>query len=173
MDSKITKTGSELFQQYLTSHKDQVKDRSTEGFYHVNVVAEAYSQGFSDGEKSGKKDFISEFVKQEVEKFTDKANQIYILSKRIISFLSDKSFKVSSLHINLSFQRPSVIIAISDEQLNNDEFVKIAYSKMFEIKEIYSKLFEEYLDIGLVSSDNLDEELLKDDGFGYKENYGE
>lgn len=163
--------GSESFQQYLKLHNEHVKDRGSEGYYHVNVVAEAYAQGFCDGEKSGKKDIVSEIVKQEIEKFTQKANQIYILSKRIISHLNKQSYKVSSLHINLNFKRPSVIISVSDEQLNNDEFVKLAYSKMFEVKDIYTKLFGEYLDLGLVSFDNLDKNLLKEDGFGYIEEY--
>ncbi len=173
METKVTKIGSESFHQYLKKHKAQVKDKNFDSYYPVNVVAEAYTQGFSDGEKSGKQDFISEIIKQEVEKFTQKANQIYILSKIIISYLNEKSFLVSSLHINLTFQRPSVIIAVSDKLLNNDDFVKTAYDKLFEIKNIYSKLFDEYLDVGLVASDNLDIKLLVEDGFGYKEDYSE
>jgi hypothetical protein len=170
--SKIV-TNSELFQQYLEKHKDQVRDKSSEEFYHVNVVAEAYNQGFKDGEKSKRKDIIDELVKKEIEHFTQKANQIYILSNRIISHLNENSYKTCSLHLNLTFQRPSVIIAVPADQLVDDEFINIAYSKMLEIKEIYTKLFNEYLDIGLVSSENLDEEMLLSDGFGYKEVYFE
>lgn len=169
----ISMTRPEFFQQYLTKHKDKVKNSSTEGYYHVNVVAEAYSQGFSDGKKSGEKDFISEFVKKEVEKFTNKANQIYILSQRVKEFITENSYQINSLYINLSFNRPAVIIAISNQYLNNDDFVKLVYNKIFEVKEIYTKLFNEYLDIGLVSSDNLNEDLLLEDGFDYKETYNE
>jgi hypothetical protein len=163
--------GTDSFQDYLKKHKEDVRDRGVEGYYHVDVVAEAYSQGFCDGKNSSRKDIISELVKQQLEKFTERANQIYILSKRIISHLKDKNYSVDSLHINLTFNRPSVIIAVPEDQLNDDDFVKYSYSKLFEIKDIYSKLFNEYLDLGLITSKDLDSSLLEEDGFGYKEVY--
>ena len=168
-----TLTNSELFQKYLEKHKDQVKTESKDGFYHVNIVAEAYTQGFLDGKKTGEKNFVDELIKTEVDKFMRKANQIYILSKELISYLEESSFKVSSLHINLSFQRPSVILAVSPVLLNDDFFTKTAYNKMFDIKEIYLKIFNEYLDMGFVSTNNLDIESLKNEGFGYNERYHE
>ncbi len=173
MDLITAQTGSDSFQQYLSKHKNVVRDKSSAGYYHVDVVAEAYTQGFTDGKNSGEQDFISNIVKQEVEKFTQRANQIYILSKRLISYLTKYKYCVSSLHIKLSFSKPSVIISVSDEFLNNDKFIQLAYSKMFEIKDIYSKLFDEYLDLGLVSANNLDISLLEEDGFGYKEVFSE
>jgi hypothetical protein len=57
---KTITTGSELFNNYLNKFKDEVRSKSSDKYYHVDVVAEAYSQGFSDGEKSGKKEFIED-----------------------------------------------------------------------------------------------------------------
>ncbi len=171
MSVPVPASNSDLFYQYLDSFKGEVKSRSTEGYYHVNVVAEAYNKGFSDGKKSGKSEFLKLIVSNEIEKFSQKANQIYILSKNVISFLEERKFKVAGLYINLSPKRPSVIISVSNEFLNDDSFVEIAYSKIYENKNIFTKLFNEPLDIGFLSSDNLDEKLLKEDGFGYVEKY--
>lgn len=171
MSVEIPVSNSDLFYQYLDTCKGEVKSRSTEGYYHVDVVAEAYNKGFSDGKESGKSEFLNLIVSNEVEKFTQKANQIYILSKNVISYLEEKDYKVSGLYINLSPGRPSVIISVSNEFLNDDSFVETAYSKIYENKGIFTQLFNEPLDIGFLSSDNLDEALLREDGFGYIEKY--
>lgn len=171
MEVKVPISNSDSFYKYLDTCKGEVKSRSTEGYYHVNVVAEAYSKGFSDGKKSGKNEFIKLIISKEIEKFTQKSNQIYILSKNVISLLIEKDFIVSGLHIKLDNNRPSVIISIPNEFLNNDSFVEIAYSQVHDNKNIFTKLFNEPLDIGFLSSENLDDNLLKDDGFGYVEKY--
>lgn len=171
MKTKVSYNHSDLFNKYLDECKGEVKSKSSEGYYHVDVVAEAYTKGFSDGKKSGEKDFIKNIISNEIEKFTQRANQIYILSKNVISYLNTKKYNISSLHINLTLGRPSVIISVNNDQLNDDTFIESAYSKIFENKNIYLKLFNENLDIGLVSSDSLDGNLLEEDGFGYIEKY--
>lgn len=171
MSVAITPSNSDLFHKYLDTCKGEVKSKSSEGYYHVNVVAEAYTRGFSDGKQSGQSEFMELLISKEIEKFTQKANQIYILSKNVISLLLENKFEVSGLYINLSPNRPSVIISVANEFLNDDNFVEIAYSKVYENKKIFTKLFNEPLDIGFISSDNLDEDLLKEDGFGYIEKY--
>lgn len=171
MSVAITNSNSDLFHKYLDTCKGEVKSKSSEGYYHVNVVAEAYSKGFTDGKQSGQSEFMELLISNEIEKFTQKANQIYILSKNVISLLKENKFDVSGLYINLSPNRPSVILSVSNEFLNDDNFVEIAYSKVFENKKIFTKLFNEPLDIGFLSNENLDEDLLKEDGFGYIEKY--
>lgn len=75
MSSKTSPINSELFHKYLDSCKGEMKQKSTDGYYHVNVVAEAYNKGYSDGKKSGKKEFLKLIIANEIEKFTQKANQ--------------------------------------------------------------------------------------------------
>ncbi len=170
MSTATSKSGTELFSKYITKYKDQVKSESAEGYYHVDIVAEAYNQGFSDGKSSGKKDFIEEAMKNKIERFVQKANQVYILTQNLISFLGKEGFVVDSFYINPFPSCPMVIVSVSDETLLNDLFVEIAYEKILENKAIFSKLFApSSLDISLVSSNNLDSNLLKEDGFGYKE----
>lgn len=166
-----TSSNSDLFHNYLHSLKDEVQTNATDGYYHVNVVAEAYSKGLSDGKKLGKEEFFNTIISDEIEKFTQKANQIYILSKRTISFLKEQKFDAKGLYINLRPSRSSVIISVDNSILNDDKFVEIGYQNLFESKKIFEKLFNESLDIGFMSNDNLDENLLKEDGFGYIENY--
>ena len=163
--------GAELFQKYLRKHNNKVRHSSTDGFYPVNVVAEAYSQGFEDGSRSGQKDFVTGFIKREVDKFTDRANQVYILSKVIISHLAEKGYRCGSLHLNFSLGGPRVLLAYPGVQMLDDAFVELAYAKVFEAKDIYDKLFGEHLDMGLVSSTDLDHEVLQAEGFDYKEQY--
>ena len=167
----IDKQGTELFQKYISQYKDEVKHESSENYFHVDVVLDAYSKGLSDGKAIGEKDFMTKLVKNQIEKFVQKSNQIYILSQNIISTLNKEGYKVSALYIDITPNRPSVILTVSNDLLLNDEFVKLSYSKLFENREMYFKLFDEMLDIGLVSADNLDTDLLTADGFGYKEHY--
>ncbi|MEZ5001863.1 MAG: hypothetical protein R2730_02400 [Chitinophagales bacterium] len=162
---------SDSFNRYLDSVKDQVVNEEKKDYYSVDVVAEAYSQGFSDGEKRGKQDIFRIIFKNKIENFTQKANQIYILSKNTISHLKEHGFKVKSLHINLRIDSLRVVIVVANDLLVDDTFINIAYSKVIDNKKIYDELFDETLDIGLISGDNLDEDLLVEDGFGYIEKY--
>ena len=164
-------TNIDAFNQYLDNCKEAVRSNPSEGYYHVNVVAEAYNQGFSDGKKSAKKDFTAFVVAQEIEKFAHRANQIYILSKNLINHLKEQGFQAKGLFINLSFKNPSAIIVVTNMLLNNDEFVEKAYAKMFINKNIFFELFHQTLDTGFIANDNLDEAALKADGFEYLEKY--
>ncbi|MEM7551649.1 MAG: hypothetical protein AAF363_18335 [Bacteroidota bacterium] len=170
MSSTVLDTGTELFGKYISKYKNHVKTESTEEYYHVDVVAEAYTQGFSDGKNSGKKDFLDEILKNKVEKFIQKANQVYILSQNLISYLSKEGFKIHSFYINPFPSCPKVVLSVHGELLTNDKFVELAYAKILENKNIFEKLFTPTtLDISLVSNENLDPSLLKEDGFGYHE----
>lgn len=166
---KVISDKSDLFHEYILKYKDEAKAENIDGYFHVDVVAEAYQQGFSDGEKKGKQDIVATLAKRESELFTRKANQIYILTHNIISFSKDKGYLIDSMHINLTPSFPKIVIAVSSKLLTNDEFVEQAYAKIFENKKIFSQLFPEPLDIGLVSSDTLDHGLIKEAGFGYSE----
>lgn len=171
MSTSTIPANSDLFLEYLNTCKGEVKSKSQEGYYHVDVVADAYNQGFNDGEKQAKEDFMNKMIAKEIEKFSQKANQIYILSKVVIDCLEKNHFEPDGLHINLKMNKPSVIISVKNELLNNDDFVNLAYEKAFENKDIYLKLFGETLDIGFVASNDLQINILKEDGFGYSEIY--
>lgn len=171
MSVRTAPSNSDLFIKYLDTCKGYVKSRASENYYPTNVVAEAYTAGFKDGKNSGEKSFLKNLVSNEIEKFTQKAQQIYILSKTLVELIQSEGYSASGLHINLSYKRPSVIISVSDEFLNNDKFVRLAYRKIHENQNIYTSLFQEYLDMGIVAADNLDENLLREDGFGYTEIY--
>jgi hypothetical protein len=168
MSANVKLSDPYLFQQYLDKYQGEIRDKGSDSYYHINCVAEAYNQGFEDGKKSSKKDFIEDLINKEIEAFLLKANHIYLLSKSII-----KLFNANSLHINISFNRCSAIIAVNDESLNNDDFINAIYGEIFEAKKVYAETFnDEYLDLGVVSSENLDIAILEQDGFNYKEIYG-
>ncbi|MEM6738337.1 MAG: hypothetical protein AAF620_19945 [Bacteroidota bacterium] len=166
----ITNGGSETFIQYLNSIKDQVKKDSSDGYYHVDIVADAYSQGYQDGQKSGKKDFIKKVLKERIERFTQTANQVYILTSKLVSVLKDSDYDVVSFHIDLNTTCPRSLIVVDIEILNDDKFVYLAYSTIKELKDVFKKIFaDSMLDMSIIGSENLEYSLLSEDGFGYSE----
>ncbi len=164
-------TGISLFNTYLSKHQEVCKDsKINDSYYHVNVVAEAYQQGLNDGKNIGRQDFIDKIMKSSAEKFAEKATQVYILTKNILSALSKNGYTVSSFHINVFHSNPKVIISVDNQQLLDDEFVELAYTKIFEIKSTFNNLFDSTLDMGIMGNENIDLELLSQDGYEYSEN---
>lgn len=162
-------TGTELFYAYLNKFKDDVRSKSSDNYYHVDVVADAYSQGFCDGEKSGKKEFVDAIIKNRIEKLTQKANQVYILTNLVVTFIKNSGYSVNSFYINIFHESPKVIIAVDNDLLINDDFIEKSYLKVFEMKHIFNTLFDVTLDMGLVGAAELDIESLSDDGYEYSE----
>jgi hypothetical protein len=171
MSQEVNTSGStESFYKYLTQHKGQVVRESRTGYYHVDVVADAYHQGFKDGKESGKKDYLEEINKNRLDKFVQRATQVYLLTKNVVTYLEQHRFPVLSIYLDILANCPRVIISVSNDQLNNDQFVELAYAKLSEMKRIFTNLFDSNLDMGLISSEDLSQELLLEDGFGYSEN---
>ncbi len=166
--STPNKNYDKSFQEYLNTCKGEVANQKKENFYSVDVVAEAYSTGYADGKSNGVSQFIQDILSKEMENFSAKANQIYILSKKVVRKVG---VDANGLFLNLSIERPSAIISISEEKLIDDKFIDEVYLYIFELKTIFSKLFDETLDISLVPSETLEVDLLDEDGYTYHENY--
>lgn len=169
-DTKEKTTGLVQFNSYLESHQGYAKnEKVSDLYYHVNVVAEAYDKGLSDGKNIGRQEFVEKIMKSSAERFTEKANQVYILTKNMVNFLGTNNYKVDSFHINIFHTNPKVIFAVNNEILLDDKFVELAYTKIHEFKCTFKKIFESTLDMGLIDGENLDLELLSQDGFEYSE----
>lgn len=168
---QIEKTaGLNLFNSYLTDNKHQAKDsKINDLYYHVNVVAEAYTKGFEDGENTGKKDFLDKLVQSTTEKFIEKANQVYLCTKSTLTALLKERYLVHSFYINIFHQNPKVIIVVPNEMLLNDDFVEFSYMKIHEVKCSFNSLFNSTLDMGIMGSEDLDQKMLSKDGFDYCE----
>lgn len=106
---------------------------------------------------------------ESAERFTQKANQVYILTNVAIDYFRKNGYSVNSFFINIVHPNPQAIITVDNAQLLDDDFVQLAYSKLFELKKIFSKLFDNTFDIGLLASDSLDLQSLKEDRFDYSE----
>lgn len=169
MSTTLNKIGTDRFHSYLQKHKNEVQNSSSENYYPENVVADAFSEGFNAGEESGKQDFLSKLIKKKIEELTQKANQVYILTNRMVDFLKKKNYSVDSFYISVFHENPKVIITVSNTLLIDDEFVDYAYSKVFELKRIFNDLFEGALDMGIMGSEFIDTESLINDGFEYSE----
>jgi hypothetical protein len=163
-------TGINLFNNYLSRHQEFSKQTKVNHFYyHVDVVADAYGQGLKDGKNIGKKDFIDKIMKSTAERFAEKANQVYILTKNTLSYIIGKGYDVNSFYINIYHNNPKVIIAVDNKYLLDDDFVEFAYSKIYDAKNTFTSIFDNTLDISLAGTENLDIELLEQDGFEYSE----
>lgn len=168
-------TGTEQFQSYLRKHNDDVRNTAANNYYPANVVADAFSQGFNAGEKSGKQagkeEIIAQLLKNKVEELTQKSTQAYILTSRIVKHIKNTGNRVHSFHLNIFHENPKVIIAVKNDLLLDDDFVMDVYKRIFEIKEIFDELFGVDLDMGLIGSNDLDLELLSEDGYEYSEQF--
>jgi hypothetical protein len=133
------------------------------------VVADAYSRGYSDGEKSAKKEVMDMIMQKAKERFVEKANQVYLSSKALVSHLSANEYSVNKIYINIFHKSPKVIVSLNESLLLNDEFVEFAYTKIHEMQCSFHSLFQNTLDLSLISTTDLDEELLAKDGFDYSE----
>lgn len=170
LNANFPVSGMASFNTYLSTHTLEAESSKVSNLYfHVNVVAESYSQGFKDGQISGNKEFYNRFVEKTKEKFFEKANQVYLSAKSLIDSFLKKDYKVEKIYINVFHKSPKVIVVISEELLLDDSFVEYAYTKIHEKQCSFHSLFENTLDLSLVSSTDLNEELLKLDGFQYSE----
>lgn len=166
----VNTSGINLFNHYLELHSANAKtSKINDLYYHVNVVADAYTKGYSDGEKSAKKEVMDLIMQNAKEKFIEKANQVYLSAKAMVNHLSAKDYKVEKIYINIFHKSPKVIVALDGEMLLNDEFVDFAYSKIHEMQCSFHSLFQNTLDLSLISTTDLDEVLLAKDGFDYSE----
>lgn len=164
------KVGVDNFNNYLKNNAHNAEStKKSDLYYHVNVVAEAYSEGFQKGEQSGENNFADLLVGKLKDKIYDHLTQIYVTGKAISTYFAENNYKVNKLYINTSFNKPKIIISVPEEQLLDDEFVEFAYQKIHDMKCNFNAMFRNTLDLSLVESDNLDESLLISDGFGYSE----
>ena|SRR5690554_3514845 len=167
--TSTTKSGTDQFNAFLSNFKDLAIKEKAANFYHVDIVADAYNAGFNDGQKSGKQEFVEDLIKKRSEKFSHMATQVYILTQVAISHLKNEGYKSKKFFINIAHENPKAIIAVDGQMLLDDDFVKIAYAKLRELKTIFNRLFNCTFDIGLVSYDDLDEQSLIEDLYEYSE----
>jgi hypothetical protein len=169
MKKTLDNTGLESFNEYILNYKESARAEGSKEYFHVDVVADAYQAGFKKGKNAGEKQFIENLIAERNETFMELATLIYISSKRVVDYIKSLNYSPISLHINLSPDKPSVIIAVPNDALLDDDFIDRAYEKLFEIRDSYEKISNKMLDIGYIGGDNIDETLLKLDGFGYAE----
>lgn len=162
--------GISQFNNYLEFHSAGAKtSKISDLYYHVDVVADAYTKGYTDGKQSAKQEVMDLIMQKAKEKFLEKANQVYVSAKAMVSHLSAKDYKVERIYINIFHRSPKVIFALNSELLLDDEFVEFAYTKIHEMQCSFHSLFQNTLDFSLVGTTDLDDELLAKDGFDYSE----
>lgn len=166
----IPQSGMSDFNAYLGRHASEAKaTRLNDSYFHVNVVADAYNQGYIDGKKCSTDEFMDEFMEKMWEKFVEKANKVYLSAKSLTDAFSSKKYPVEKIYINIFHKNPRVIVSVDESLLLDDDFVTFAYPKIHEIQKSFYSLSKSTLDLSLVGTDGLDEELLKQDGFEYSE----
>lgn len=158
------------FNNFLDSFKDSAREEISKDYFHVDVVAEAYTQGFKDGEDSSKKSFIHDLIDKQIEGYKQRYLQAYILTNKVINKLSSINKKAKEFYINIHETNPKVIISIDDNFLLDDYVIETAYEEVFKSQELFNSIFtKHHLDISFVGSNNLDKSLLDCDGYNYFE----
>src|SRR6476646_7373876 len=146
-------SGIRQFNDYLRSHSGGAKaSKISDLYYHVNVVAEAYSRGYTDGKKSAKEEVTNLILEKAKEQFIEKANQVYLSAKALVNHLSTKDYKADKIYINIFHKSPKVIVALENNMLLNDEFVEFAYTIIHDMQCSFHSLFHSTLDLSLISS---------------------
>jgi hypothetical protein len=163
--SSITNFNNYLEENVTNAQTSKIND----SYYHVNIVAEAYSKGFTDGEQQGQKAFIDNLKAKNKERFLEKATAVYLFSKTLVRELKEKSFNVEKIYINPFDMNPKVILAVKDNLLIEDHFINTAYSRIYEMQCAFLQSFKSTLDLSLIGKDDLNESLLSADGFKYSE----
>jgi len=170
MSTTAETTGIKQFNNYLAQHAASSKaSKISDAYFHVNVVADAYTRGYADGESSAQKALMDVLLQKAKEQFVEKANQVYLSAKATISHLKANNYRVERIYINIFHKSPKVIVAMEDSLLLSDEFVEFAYPKIHELQCSFQSLFNSTLDLSLISVTDLDEDLLAKDGFDYSE----
>jgi len=160
-----TGTGEDQnFMEFVQGYTQQKQSDWKDGYYPADVVINAYEQGKKDGQKP-----LSDLIDSLVTRFTSKAVQAYTYARLLVSHLSHNNFQVEGFFVNIEKKTPNVIVVVNNQTLLNDEFVEIAYSKIAEYVKGYRNQFSEMFDMGLIGSDNLDQDLLYQDGYKYNE----
>jgi hypothetical protein len=163
----IPQSGINNFNAYLTEQTKEAKP--SEEYYHVNVVAEAYSKGFSDGKNSGKKEVFELILNKSRERFIEKANQVYLSAKSLVEIFENNEYHVEKIYLNVFHRNPKVLVVVKEELLLEDTFVEFAYTRIHSMQCSFHALFQNTLDLSLIGGEGLDEALLKADGFEYSE----
>jgi hypothetical protein len=166
----MPQSGMSGFNAYLEMHaSDATTTKLTDSYFHADIVADAYKQGYIDGKKRSADEFMAEFTEKMWEKFVEKANKVYLSAKSLTDAFSSKKYSVDKIYINIFRKNPRVIVSVDETLLLDDDFVFFAYPKIYEIQQSFYSLSKCTLDISLTGAGNLDEELLKQDGFEYSE----
>lgn len=163
--------GFDSFTAFIQEYKADAKEKGAAEYYHVNVVVDAFNRGKEVGKEEGLDDYLKEVLMRKIELFQSKANQIYILSRKVVGDIKEQNFTACSLHINVNPSRPNVVISVPETALLQDKFIDSIYNNIAIYKKIYFELFEEMLDIGLMPMENIDFESLKEEGYDYHESF--
>lgn len=161
---------STLFYNFLDDYIDNAREDISKDYFHLIVVAEAFSQGFKDGDSNNKKTFREDLIEKRIESYKQRYLQAYILAKKVLAELALINTSARGLFINVHEDNPKVLISVPDDLLLDDFWVEAAYKAAFNSQDIFKSAFSNSnLDISLVSSENLDVGLLRADGYDYFE----
>lgn len=170
--AKLKEQGNkESFYNYLEKNKDNFRETKIDGYFDANVVADAYTEGIAVGEVKGKETFIKEQTEKMVDKLVRKSTQVYLDTHKLIDTLKKGGYQINSFFINAFSNTPKVIVTIEEELMLNDDFIKAAYTKIFELQKDFKEDYNTSIDISLSCHDNLDKDLLSSDGFKYEESF--
>jgi len=148
---------------WAATREDEVVFNPQKGFYSFDIVLDAYEQGKKIGEKEGEKTY------------KQKARDIYfnnlektnLALSEMIKTLVEYPCTPTKVFINHTITDTILIIAIDPQIHCEKEFIDKAYAKALELQEQYHGQFN--LDISFIDdTENLDLELLKDDGFAFQ-----
>ena len=146
---------SEKLVNYLSEIKIQSSKVMIDGYFHVNTVIDA----FTEGEKSGSEKVLENLKEQ----FMRASTQMFLYGGDFMRDMEKKNFDLSGFYVNpFGFK---FMVTTSTENTCNEDFIDTFYSIGENYEQKFKKEFGINMRILFIQDQNLNEDVLRIDGF--------
>lgn len=140
---------------YLKQIEDQSKKVTSEGYFHVDYVIDAFKKGEESGNKKAVEDIKETFIRA--------TTQMFLYGFDLIKELEKKGFETSSIYVNpFAFK---FMICTAKENTYNEDYIKAFFDSAHKLQKNFKEQFQKSMCFFFIQNDNLDSDELKTDGF--------
>lgn len=130
-----------------------------DGYYSFGVLADAFDKGRDHKEKEIRELYHKAYMDR-MTAFTQSIVQL-------LGLLIDKGYTAKEVYIGGDFDMPKAIVSIPPEERITDKFIDDIYGWVSDTEREIHKTKKITVDISFIDhGDNINRQLLKDDGFG-------
>lgn len=151
----MTTSNSDKLMSYLSEIKNQASNVMIDGYFPVNAVIDA----FTKGEKSGAEQVLEELKEQ----FMRASTQMFLYGNDFIKEMEKKGFSFSGFYVNpFGFK---FMVTTSIENTCDENFIDVFYETSGNYECKFKSEFGINMRIQFIQDQNLNEDVLRIDGF--------